>query len=454
MQHFHFVCKMATTCDDRVEERQTGQESSDEEESSYTDFMMIGRTGYGKSTVGNKLLGIDPETKSLLDVHRMGDDITNVIRLWDFDGDDKHYFEVGDGKESVTMKCKVLSNEKNMNRVLDTRGFADTENTRKYGVIKGNLQSFRWILQTQRAHNLRFARVLYFLPNRGPPERSDGTLQEEIRVMHGFFGQKIFDVMVIVVTNHKRDRYQQAGFGEEDICETKEVFMLAFQKVTGTDLSMCPPVVYIPFNEDHETIRKSIVGAEVISDAEVLYFSPEFPKVRNFDREGDELPPLVKLGTPLQEKKQNFQKNRGKCFRFEDRCTRCAIKMIVQERLPSGEEIPVRVFFENGDEEVYDNTFCHPFFIPKYTRLVKIFGGIGHIVAFGMGKLYEKVSKKKSWPWFSNSEEVCVNCRKPPGSDGCAPVSQHIALRGENYMVDHSKELDTVQLLAAEEEET
>ena len=184
---------MATNHDDQVEETQASHEGSDEEESSYTDFMMIGRTGYGKSTVGNKLLGIDPVTKSLLDPSRMGEDVTNVIQLWELDGDGKHYFEMGDGRESVTMKCKVLSNERNMNRVLDTRGFADTENTRKYGVIKGNLQSFRWILQTQRAHNLRFSRVLYFLPNHGPPERSDGTLQEKIRVMYSFFGQKRCD---------------------------------------------------------------------------------------------------------------------------------------------------------------------------------------------------------------------------------------------------------------------
>ena len=58
----------------------------------------------------------------------MGEDITNVTQLWELDGDGKHYFEMGDGRESVTMKCKVLSNERNMNRVLDTRGFADTEN--------------------------------------------------------------------------------------------------------------------------------------------------------------------------------------------------------------------------------------------------------------------------------------------------------------------------------------
>ena len=271
---FTWLLKMASNVPETLKIAPNG---CDEDESSYFDVMMIGRTGFGKSTVGNKLLGIDSENKSLLGVNQMGEDITTVIKQWDIESDKKPFFETGEGRESVTKKCKLLSNEKSKNRVLDTRGFADTENTRKYGVIKGNLQSFRWILQAQRAYDLRFSRVLYFFPNRGPPERSDGTLQEEIKVMHGFFGQQIFDVMVIIVTNNKRDHYQQAGFSEEDIAETKEVFQLAFKEIIEPDTQLigCPPVIYILFDEDHKMISDAVVGAGVIPDR---VFFPRIPK--------------------------------------------------------------------------------------------------------------------------------------------------------------------------------
>ena len=439
---------MASNGPDRVENTELSQD--EEVLPSYYDIMMIAQTGFGKSTVGNKLLGIDPETKSLLEAHQMGED--SVIRQWDFDGDEKPYFETGDGSESVTKKCKLLSNEKTMNRVLDTRGFTDTESTRQYGAIKGNLQNFRWILQAQKTYDLRFSRVLYFLPNRGPPERSDGHLQEEISVMYSFFGQKIFDVMVIIATNNKRDRYQQVGFSEEDIAETKEVFKFAFQGITGVELLKCPPVIYVPFNENHEELMEKIIGADVISDAEMLCFSPEFPKVHNFDSEQGEEVPLVKIDMPHKEKRESFRRNRGKCFRFEDRCTRCDIK-IVQERLPSGAEVPVHVVFENGDEEVYDNSYCHPFFHPKYARLTRIVGGLAHILTLGMGIAYEMLFKVNSWPGFTNREEVCAQCGNSPGSDGCKPVNQFCELGGENYKVDHLKELDTEQLLAESEED-
>ena len=263
--------------------------------------------------------------------------------------------------------------------------------------------------------------------------------------MYSFFGQQIFDVMVIVATNNKRDHFQQAGFTQEDFAQAREVFMSAFHKVTaGIDLPKCPPVIYTPFNEAPYRVMDKILSAEVVSDAKTLYFCPEEPtQACGAARAENSLPVQWTVDMPREEKKRILRTYHGKYFQFEDRCTRCAAK-IVQEKLPSGEEIQVGVVDETGS---VTTSYCHVFFIPKHSKFVKFVGGAAHIATLGVGKVYEKVAKKKSWPWFSNSEEKCVTCEGPPGSKGCSPVNQHIELRGGKYMVSHSRELDTVQLL-------
>ena len=157
------------------------------------DILLLGRTGMGKSTTGNKLLGISGGLNC---------------------------FETGNAGQSVTRECKLLSNEFNI-RVLDTPGFADSQLTRMYGVIKSNLHMFRSILRQQEKHDLTFSRVLYFLPCRGPLERADGTLQEEIQVIYEFLGQDVFDIMVIAATNGMK--HQMMVFDEEDNRTTQRV---------------------------------------------------------------------------------------------------------------------------------------------------------------------------------------------------------------------------------------
>ena len=410
---------------------------------SYCDIMMIGRTGFGKSTVANKLLEINPETGK-----PTNKEVT--IKMWSH-GDEKPYFEMGDGVESVTKCCKVLSNESSMVRVMDTMGFADSELTRKYGVMKGNLQSFRWILQAQREYDLRFQRVVYFYPGRGPPDRADGTLQEEIKVMYGFFGQKLFDVMVIIVTNNKRECYQKIGFCKEDVDDTRERFESAFKKITNEKqhdqpaTQKCPPVIYIPFLEDEKKVLEDINGVEVISDAEMLVFSPEYPKDPDLCNEENRSPPTrFELGTSHEELKAAF-KRKGETFTFVDRCSRCAIQL-VHERLENGEELPVGVIYDNGQEDVYDNSYCHPLFIPKYSRLKKIIGGIAHIITLGIGKRF--------WPGFFNKEEICIKCKEAPGSHSCHPVNQPFEINRDKQKIDHSRSLDILKLLEEEDEES
>ena len=383
--------------------------TSDDEDFSYFDVLVVGNTGMGKSTLANKLIGIGPETKKLIEAVPEGVSVESIIKKWDIERDPNLYFETGDGYDSVTKTCKVLSNENTMNRVLDAPGFTDVDMAHSYGAERGNWQCLRMVLQKHREHDLRFSRVVYFMPKRGPPERVEGTFQEELKIMHDYFGQKIFDIMVIAVTNHKREAYQARGFMNEDLRATMEVFMAAYEGVTDTKLPKCPPIIYLPFDEDHQNVLSRVVRAEVISDAENLAFSPEFPIHRNID---------------------TAQKNE----RMENECEKCAV-LVITEKPTSGEGVLVRVRYENGDEEAYDSSKCHPDFIPKHSRRTKIIGGIAHVLLLGLVLVF---CYKCCWPGFTNSEKICMQCKRPPRTEGCCPINQEVEIDGKTYTVKHA----------------
>lgn len=231
-------------------------------------------------------------------------------------------------------------------------------------------------------------RILYFIPHRGAGTgKANKILQQELEVMHHFFGTLVFENMVLITT--QEEYYQDRNFGDVQCKTIDKAFRAAVTKVTGGKVTTAPPLVYFGLNDQGEVMLKKIKEAAV-SD---LVFKPAFQ---------------------------------------DDICARCSAQIRFTD-LPSRERTAVGIV--RGDElEKYDKSKCHPGFIPKYSQKEKIKGGLMHCGTFGYYYYHEG---EKRWPWFSNTEEICPHCKEPPGSDPCLQVNEKF----NGVKLCHSNEL-------------
>ena len=409
----------------------------------YYDILVIGRTGFGKSSTVDKLMipnrhtlsSTQPQTSTSHSSTSSGENITadptitgkqktyvdetgeikhgnlrarivsedpedyetakkRLEYIADCRGESNPHEKTDELRDSsnprsvfgITKHCELLTNTDSGVRVLDTPGFFNPQ------LIDGatnttdnNFASARHIIKIQDKEKMKIKRIVYFLPQRGRLNRADRSMQEEIKVMVEFFGKSITKCMVLVGTVH------------EDVSKLTD---MSSEKKLSTG-SLCQSARYF-----HETFQREL--AEQREDNEELPVPPII-----FIAMSDTCEEIFdKIISAPVIAKEHVELNSRKC-------TKCSNKLLPLKVQPSGED-----FGRDHLEE--DSLYCHPIILPMYSV---------HSVAKGIFLLF-----KLRWKF---TKERCVKCdRKPEGSGdryGCMKVNEFYFYRGEKVIVQHSR---------------
>ena len=173
-------------------------------------------------------------------------------------------------------------------------------------------------------------------------------------------------------------------FSASAIARTSKIFCDVLSCALSGERNLpSPPTVFISMMDTCETILGNVMGANVTCDHVKLEFDTQM-------------------------------------------CSHCGSKT----KTVQSDKIAVYVDEKETNTIPYDESTCHPLFLPKYTKVEKILGGIVHLTPFG--RYFQ------NWPRFGELHEECARCREAPGSHGCTLVNTRCELYGEYFMVDHT----------------
>eukprot|EP00731_Ephydatia_muelleri_P019989 Em0012g814a len=212
------------------------------------DILLLGKTGSGKTTTALKLLEWEKYEGKIISL----DPFSGTVKDMEIRAPKP---ESGCGLMHLTKDIQAWLNPDTNIRVVDVPGFADTIRHPLLDLWKKNLSIIYQI--SLLAEKYSFHRILYFLPNRGVPERVDGYLKEELQLIYKFFGDQVFKVMVVVCTNHPDPRYQKLGFDQSDNEAAKSVLKSAVKDTTARAHHEVE-VLYIAYNDESQQIIKNV----------------------------------------------------------------------------------------------------------------------------------------------------------------------------------------------------
>ena len=130
-------------------------------------------------------------------------------------------FKTGDSNYSVTKQGQMLSNEDTCIRVLDIKGLGVAIPNENLTTAQVNAGIMDYLVQAQHQLNVRYDRILYFLPFRGNQKRIDAYLRDEVKALHFIFGDELFQMMIIAATQERA--YQSIEFTSEMLKELQDM---------------------------------------------------------------------------------------------------------------------------------------------------------------------------------------------------------------------------------------